>query len=350
MWWKEEKRTDMKAIKSTDTKIFVCTVVTLGMVYTAGAGLVNHWSFDETTGSTAVDSGSGGNDGAINGTTIGQTGKVGKAYSFDGSGDNVVITDYKGITGTAARTISLWVKTADSGSGSVTDSLIGWGSAAANGKTFGVGINKSSGNGDVGAPRLNVRGGYQTGSPSVVNDEWRLIVVSVPAGANTINDPAVRFFVDGGGWSSTGSSNRAIDTGSDWDVTIGIFADPNDRDNNGAFKGMMDDVAIWDYAFTQGLAKGLSDVGNVLSYDAGKFNDLKTIFSAESGSVEIGGLQWSYASDLGSTLGLSGSGGNYTLVLSEDGTGLKAIPEPNTISVLLLILGVAHVRRRISRA
>ncbi|EDN66209.1 secreted protein [Beggiatoa sp. PS] len=38
----------------------------------------------------------------------------GTALDFDGVDDHVVITDYKGITGTQARTIEAWIKTTGS--------------------------------------------------------------------------------------------------------------------------------------------------------------------------------------------------------------------------------------------
>src|SRR6056297_3914362 len=61
----------------------------------AGNGLKNNlisvWEFDETSGTTAFDS-NGSNDGTINGATINQTGKIDKAFDFDGSNDYVSIS------------------------------------------------------------------------------------------------------------------------------------------------------------------------------------------------------------------------------------------------------------------
>jgi hypothetical protein len=59
-------------------------------------GLVSYYNMDETSGTTAVDS-HGSNDGTISGATIDQTGKINKAYSFDGTNDyvdlNTIFTD-----------------------------------------------------------------------------------------------------------------------------------------------------------------------------------------------------------------------------------------------------------------
>ena len=91
----------------------LCAAVLLLVPTVCSADLVNHWNFDETTGGTAVDNGTGGNDGAIGGNVnIGQVGKIGGAFDFQSAGNNaansVVATGYKGITGSAARTVSAW--------------------------------------------------------------------------------------------------------------------------------------------------------------------------------------------------------------------------------------------------
>jgi len=50
--------------------------------------LISCYELDETSGSTAYDS-HGSNDGTINGATINQTGKIGKAFDFDGTDDYI---------------------------------------------------------------------------------------------------------------------------------------------------------------------------------------------------------------------------------------------------------------------
>jgi len=56
----------------------------------ASDGLLGYWKLDEASGIVAADS-VGSNDGAVNGCTVNQDGQVGKCYSFDGVGDNVVL-------------------------------------------------------------------------------------------------------------------------------------------------------------------------------------------------------------------------------------------------------------------
>ena len=96
--------------------LFPVTLLLL-CVAQAHAGLVLHYAFDETSGTTAADSSGSGNTGTLNGMTGAEwtTGKIGGALSFDGTNDYVEAIGYKGITGTGARTVALWFKTSNSG-------------------------------------------------------------------------------------------------------------------------------------------------------------------------------------------------------------------------------------------
>jgi len=125
-------------LRALGTCVAAAVGVLLALASAANAGLVNHWAFDETSGIIADDTGSADKDGTISDATIGQTGKIGYAYSFDGSNDTVTMTGYKGITGKASRTISLWVNTDGSGSGTPAygRGLIGWGNESADGALY----------------------------------------------------------------------------------------------------------------------------------------------------------------------------------------------------------------------
>jgi hypothetical protein len=120
--------------------------------------IVLWYKFDETTGSTVADSGSGGNPGTlINGPTF-VAGKFGNALQFDGSNDYVEATGYKGVTGSGPRTMSAWIKTTDD-----DGYLMRWGiPSGTNGAKWHFHVQKS--NGQVGAIRVSVSGGYITGS------------------------------------------------------------------------------------------------------------------------------------------------------------------------------------------
>ena len=73
------------------------------------AGLVGAWGFDETNGTTAVDSSGAGNTGTISGATRTTAAKYGSALSFDGSNDVVTVPDANSLDLTTAATVSAWV-------------------------------------------------------------------------------------------------------------------------------------------------------------------------------------------------------------------------------------------------
>ena len=67
------------------------TTVTVTVNNTATTGLVGAYGFEETSGTTAVDSSGSGNPGTINGPVSTTAGKFGRALSFDGVND--LVTD-----------------------------------------------------------------------------------------------------------------------------------------------------------------------------------------------------------------------------------------------------------------
>ena len=74
--------------------------------------LKSYYKFDETTGTTADDA-HGTNDLTISGATLGATGKVGTAFSYDGSNDDTTTTTMYGIfDGSCAFSFAWWHKTA----------------------------------------------------------------------------------------------------------------------------------------------------------------------------------------------------------------------------------------------
>ena len=112
----------------------------------------------------------------------------------------------------------------------------------------------------------------------------------------------------------------------------------------GGFDGQLDDFAIWDEALSAGEVLGLYEVGTnaVLNYNAAKFDLLKQAHDTGRGSASpISGaigpdLFWTFASGLGSTEGLSGSGTRFTLVLDGSaGTGLTSSSSPPGTMIML---------------
>jgi len=77
--------------------------------------LMGWWRFEETTGKTASDSSKHKRNGTLEELTFDKAsvdGKVGKALKLDRDGA-VDIKGYKGVTGTAPRTVTAWIRTTE---------------------------------------------------------------------------------------------------------------------------------------------------------------------------------------------------------------------------------------------
>ena len=87
------------------------------------------WHLDNISSATTNDSSPSGNHLTQNGGASMTAGQIGNAISLDGTDDELEAVGYKGITGSAARSMQLWVKTA-----AVDDALMSWGENATNKK------------------------------------------------------------------------------------------------------------------------------------------------------------------------------------------------------------------------
>ncbi|MEM8944055.1 MAG: LamG domain-containing protein [Planctomycetota bacterium] len=73
-------------------------------------GLVGHWTFDETSGSTAADSSGNGNDGTATNHSWDSNGRIDGCIELDGWYDYVSITNAASLQISGQITISAWVK------------------------------------------------------------------------------------------------------------------------------------------------------------------------------------------------------------------------------------------------
>jgi hypothetical protein len=83
--------------------------VAVGLAVAApSTGLVGAWGFDETSGTTAVDSSGKGNAGTLTGATRTAAGKFGRALSFTADGNWVTVADSASLDLTNALTVEGW--------------------------------------------------------------------------------------------------------------------------------------------------------------------------------------------------------------------------------------------------
>lgn len=190
---------------------------------------VGWWKFDEVFGTTARDSSKYRRDGRLRGDLSFEKdsapGRMGEALKFDGQDDYIEITGYKGITGTAPRSVTAWVKTVHS-----DGQIISWGSDDY-GKMWIFGFVR----GRIG---VTPKGGYLYINDAIHDDKWHHVAAVVEQAELPNLHDNVKLYTDG---------NLAhihdiglldlwpVHTGSDSDVRIGR-----------RFHGLIDDVRIYD--------------------------------------------------------------------------------------------------------
>jgi hypothetical protein len=191
-------------------------------------GLSSWWSFDETTGSQALDS-----VGSRNATLVGVSesdrifGKVGRALRLNGSGEHVSVKGFKGIGAGKQRSLALWLKVPPSTTGG---SLVSWGGSG-NGANWDFMI-------ENGRLKLAVSGGQLTGATILNDDAWHHVGLVFPAIGTGVED--VVLYVDGSVESNPIKNPRMINTGDQWDFRVGT------NENGNHFMGLIDEVRLYE--------------------------------------------------------------------------------------------------------
>jgi uncharacterized protein len=202
--------------------------------------LVGWWKFDETTGRTAADASGKGHDATLEGTLSFATnsfpGRSGQAIRFDGEKNVIRVAGFKGITGPQPRTVAGWIKTPGTAGDIVT-----WGENDS-GKMWIFGYIR----GRIGA---TPKGGYLYMKAGTHDDAWHHVAVAVQAGTPPNLHDHVKLYRDGevAEIDDIGLLDLVpIETGDKLDVTIGR-----------RFKGLLDDLRIYDRALSEDEIKAL---------------------------------------------------------------------------------------------
>lgn len=156
--------------------------------------------------------------------------------NFDGVND-VVTTNYVGVSGNNPRTIEAWIKTTanyNSGTGGTQGVLVDWGQMTPNGSrsTFNISTNN--------AIRFEVGGSGVSGATAVNDGLWH----HVAAVYDPLATPNTRLYVDGV-LDISGSITIPVNTVQIINVKLGERCDGINR-----FNGTMDEVRIWNVAKT----------------------------------------------------------------------------------------------------
>jgi len=201
-------------------------------------------SFDNVSGSTVVNQGTGG--AALNGTLTGTAAVVsggingGNALSIPSGAANaayVLITNpVVAMTGAASWTIAMWVKTATAGGVYAYQGSGGW---ASGNMTFYLNEGSDSGYGAK-AGGVSYAQGWEEGSTTVNDGNWHFLVM-------TCNGSTKAMYVDGN--VDTIVSSWAANTGVGTQLWIGGSADTGDEDLG--LGGLIDGVSVYTFALSQ---------------------------------------------------------------------------------------------------
>jgi hypothetical protein len=301
--------------------------------------LTNHWTLDETTGTTAFNS-----VGSVNGTiggeagnvTIGQPGQVDLAYVFSG-GTNAATSARVELAsdmlpGTGQFTLSGWIRSTVPG-GSNNGSIFG------NRDTLNFLL-------DISTNKLRLLGfGSDFSSTSNVNTgDWVHVAVSRNA------DDLVSMYVNGIS-EITQTSTNAFNPAATWYIG-------NRTSLVTPFQGSLDEIATWTRSLTDqevAVLGGLGYFANVGVSDATQLDAVLSMYAAGTGTAVVGGQTWTYDASLGSTTvgfrGGSVAANDAFIVLGGDGSGIKIVPEPYGVVLAATGIGIGlAVRTRRRRA
>ena len=212
------------------------------------ATLISHWNFDESTGTTAANAANPALPGTVAGGALWVAGPsgFGSALAFDGV-DDQVNTTFATLTGSAARTVTAWVKYPNQVSATPNefDAIFSFGNnTTSNRWTMRLSDSLAI------APfqlRLEVAGGGVNGTTLLNDDRWHHVAV-VQSG-NTL--ASISLYVDGIAETLSyngGGAATAINTviGATTQGRIGASG----HATNYNILGSIDDVRVYDEALS----------------------------------------------------------------------------------------------------
>lgn len=190
-------------------------------------------------------------------------GPFGNALAFDGDGFSA-ISNYPGVGGTSARTVSFWIKLdpdvpGDQGN---PNGILAWGSPQQTRK-WQVSWNTRIMDGAVGAPRVEFGNGYLIGSSDLRNGRWHHIAVVFLGGETTDVSTHVRIYVDGRLEKISGRRQQIIATDTTSEsatpLVLGRYLGTwNNRESYFHFHGTLDDVRVFEKALLPSQVVGLA--------------------------------------------------------------------------------------------
>jgi hypothetical protein len=216
----------INATGATNTPQTIPVTLTLTAPPPPSAGLVAAYGFEETTGNTVQDASGTGNTGTVAGATRVTTGRNGRALSFNGSGDNVLIPDAPSLRLASQMTLEAWVYPATLGSQWRTVML----KEQTGGAAYGLYANTNGKRPEAVAwvpAELESRG-----TASLATNAWTHL-------AATYDGTTLRFFINGAQVSTKAGAGRLV-------AATGPLRLGGNSVWGEWFSGRLDDVRVYD--------------------------------------------------------------------------------------------------------
>jgi fibronectin-binding autotransporter adhesin len=290
------------------------------------------YSFDDVSGSTVINTGTGGP--AMNGTLTGgaaiaSDGKFGNAVSLSNGASVVVSNPITDTGGAADWTISAWVRTTTPGAAILDKSDGGW---TWDNSVFYLGSGNGAGTGGVPSAVRYGRGFFQAGAstPSVDDGTWHLVTYVDAAGTYSIYTDGTQVGLSSG----NAGFEQAVEQGGT--VSFGITTDGYAGDGTVNFNGQLDEIQVYNRPLTATQIRGLytSDSPNPAAATS-VLPAATPVTLAAGASLNLNGVAQSIGGlngPAGSTVKLGGgqltvnasSGGTFAGIISGIGSVTKA--------------------------
>jgi autotransporter-associated beta strand protein len=284
-------------LSSTNNTYAGGTAVNAGTLKLAQDAVL-HFSFDNVSGNTVINDGTGG--AAMNGTLIGSGagivsgGRYGNALSVNGIGGaaltNVVVVSNTVVRtdGTGSWTVAEWIKTATAGAAYLYQGDGGW----TTGNTM-FNLNQgSTASGGTRAGGVRYAGGFETGTRTGLNDNnWHFIVMTDNAGTKTL-------YVDGAVDAFSVNAWTIASVGGQ--VWIGGSSD-NNSDGQAKINGLIDEVYMYGRALSSAEVLALMNGNNNPNYQV--LPSATAVALATGATLDMSGL----SQTVGSLAGVGGS-------------------------------------------
>ncbi len=224
----------------------ICWLTLLSVMALAGANafgfsagidpsLMGWWKLEEGSGNVANDSSGNNNNGTVNGNPAWvAAGKIGGCIDFDGTNDYIDCGNSASLSPTDGITLAVWLKTPG-----MTTTWAVFISKGDTGSSFRLGRNGTGTSVHFGLNGVTASGNpWFDGTRNVSDNEWHHV-------AGTYDGTTMRLWVDGTQDTTLAATGKI--TVSSTRVYISENADSAGR----YFKGMMDDVRVYNRALTQ---------------------------------------------------------------------------------------------------